>query len=248
MNENDERHIDRVLAEYFQADDDWQPDLQRGIAILRDRHMAANVRSRRWTILVTATAAACILIAVFPVSRAFARQVVSACVRETVAVRAVLLGRASSLSASATYVKSGDRRMAPDFVLSDASGQSVRLADFRGKVVLLSFWATWCAPCDQEIPWFVEFQRMHNQRGFTVLGVSMDEGGWGSVKPYIETKKVNYPVMIGNSEVAGLFGGQYFPMPLTLIIDRSGQIAAIHAGLCRKDEYESDINTVLNER
>ena len=76
----------------------------------------------------------------------------------------------------------------------------------------------------------------------------MDEGGWASVKPYIERKKVNYPVLLGNDEVAGLFGGKYFPMPLTLIIDRRGRIAAIHAGLCQKDEYERDIQTVLNER
>ena len=171
----------------------------------------------------------------------------SACVQETAAVREFLLGRTSGRASSSTYVKADDRRMAPDFTLTDASGQRVKLSDFRGRVILLNFWATWCAPCNQEIPWFVEFQQLNRQRGFAVLGVSMDEGGWTVVKPYIEEKRVNYPVMIGNDEVAGLFGGLR-TKPLTLIIDRSGRIAAVHAGSCRKDEYESDINAVLNER
>jgi peroxiredoxin len=127
--------------------------------------------------------------------------------------------------------------MAPDFTLIDASGQSIKLSESRGKVVLLNFWATWCAPCEQEIPWFVEFQRANEGRGFTVLGVSMDEGGWASVKPYIGR----------NDGVAGLFGGLQ-TIPLTVIIDRYGRIAAIHAGLCRKDEYENDIRAVLNEK
>jgi hypothetical protein len=75
----------------------------------------------------------------------------------------------------------------------------------------------------------------------------MDEGGWESVKPYISRKGVNYPVMIGNDGVASLFGGLQ-RIPLTLVIDRYGRIAAIHAGLCRKDEYESDIEAALNEK
>jgi peroxiredoxin len=183
----------------------------------------------------------------FPVTRALAQRCVSACVLETAAVRELLLGRTSSATLNNTYVKPGDRRMAPDFTLNDATGQRVKLFEYRGKVVLLNFWATWCGPCKQEIPWFVEFQQTQEQRGFAVLGVSIDEDGWDSVKPYIEEKHINYPVMIGNDEVARLFGG-LDSIPLTLIIDRSGRIAAIHAGLCRKDEYESDIKAVLNER
>jgi peroxiredoxin len=80
-----------------------------------------------------------------------------------------------------------------------------------------------------------------------VLGVSMDEGGWNTVKPYAEAKQINYPMAMGNDHVAGLFGGLH-TIPLTLIIDRDGRVAAVHAGLCRKDEFERDINAVLNER
>jgi len=251
MDENDEREVDRVIAgrfSSFRAGGDWQPDLRRGLAILTERRKARK-RQTRLGVLAGAALAASLPILAFPMTtRAFAGRVASACVQETAAVRAFLLGRPSGSSAGNTYVKPGDRGIAPDFTLVDASGRRVTLSDYRGKVVLLNFWATWCSPCDREIPWFVQFQESNARRGFTVLGVSMDEGGWASVGPYIERKGVNYPVMIGNDEVAGLFGGKHFPMPLTLIIDRSGRIAAIHAGSCRKDEYESDINTVINER
>jgi len=250
MNQNDEGEVDRMIAERFstfRADGDWQPNLQRGLAILRERRAATNGRRRRWAFVAAGTVAACLPIMAVPLTRAFAERCVSACVQETAAVRELLLGRISGPVPSNSYVRLGDRRIAPDFTLSDVSGRSVKLSDFRGKVVLLNFWATWCAPCNQEIPWFVGFQQSNRQSDFAVVGVSMDEGGWTAVKPYIKEKGVNYPVMIGNDEVAGLFGGLH-TIPLTLVIDRSGRIAAIHAGLCRKDEYESDINAVLNER
>ena len=250
MDTNDESEIDRMIAERFstlRADGDWHPNLQRGLALLQQKRAATNGRRRRWALVAAGAVAACLPIMAFPVTRALAERCVSACVLETAAVRQLLMGKTSSATPNNTYVKPANRRMAPDFTLNDAAGQPLKLSEFRGKVVLLNFWATWCAPCKQEIPWFVEFQRSNEQRGFAVLGVSMDEGGWHSVQPYIEEKRVNYPVMIGNDEVAGLFGG-LDSIPLTLIIDRSGRIAAIHAGLCRKDEYESDIDAVLNEK
>jgi peroxiredoxin len=250
MDKNDESDVDRMIAERFstvRADGDWQPNLQRGLAILRERRATTNGRTRRWTLVAAGVVAACLPIMAFPITRAFAERCVSACVQETVAVRELLLGRPSGPAPSNTYVKPGERPIAPDFTLTDVSGQNVKLSDFRGRVVLLNFWATWCAPCNQEIPWFIKFQQSNRQRGFAVLGVAMDEGGWTAVKPYINEKRVNYPVMIGNDEVAGLFGGLH-TIPLTLVIDRSGRIAAIHAGLCRRDEYESDINFALNER
>ena len=250
MDENDERDTRLAIPEIFsrvRADEDWQPDLQRGLAILRQRRVAAKRRGRAWAFAAIAAMTASIPMLAFPVTRSFAERWVSACVQETVAVREFLLGRSASLP-STTYVKPGDRRMAPEFNLTDSAGHRVRLSDARGEVVLLNFWATWCAPCEQEIPWFVEFQQANAERGFAVLGVAMDKSGWAVIKPYAASKKVNYPIVLGNDEVALLFGGKYFPMPLTLIIDRSGRIASIHAGLCRKDEYASDIETVLNER
>ena len=89
---------------------------------------------------------------------------------------------------------SGQRKAAPDFELKDANGKVVHLSDYKGKVVLLDFWATWCGPCGIEIPWFIEFQRKYKDRGFTVLGVSMDDStkthsAWEDVKPYVAEKE-----------------------------------------------------------
>ena len=250
MEKNDERDIDRLIAENFAAlrpDDGWQPNLHRGLARFREGQLLKRRRGQRWAWIVAAAVATCVPLIAFPVTRAFAERCVSACVTESGALRQFLLGNASSPGPSGTSINPADRKMAPDFTLNDASGRPVRLSDLRGKVVLLNFWATWCAPCKREIPWFVEFQESWRDRGFAVLGVSMDADGWSSVNPYIEDQKVNYQVMIGSDQVAKLYGGLN-SLPATLVIDRSGRIAAIHLGLCRKDEYENDINAVLNER
>jgi peroxiredoxin len=242
---------DRIIAERFgslSADASWQPDFSAGLARLNERRAARKGRTRRRAVLASGIAAACLPVMAFPVTRAFAAHCVSACVTGTSAVREFLLGAVPGPPASKTYVNPEDRRMAPDFVLNDAAGQPVRLSDSRGKVVLLNFWATWCAPCEQEIPWFIGFQRSKQALGFSVLGVSMDDDGWAAVKPYLDAHNVNYTVTIGNEKVAALFSGPHLLLPLTLIIDRSGRIAAIHAGLCSRAEYEADIDAVLNER
>ena len=78
------------------------------------------------------------------------------------------------------------QKNAPNFTLKDSDGKTVSLSDYKGKVVLLNFWATWCGPCKVEIPWFVEFEQKYKDRGFAVLGVSMDEEGWDVVKPWLQ--------------------------------------------------------------
>jgi peroxiredoxin len=138
-----------------------------------------------------------------------------------------------------------DRKPAPAFSLKDANGAAVRLADYKGKVVLLDFWATWCGPCKIEIPWFIEFEQTLKDRGFAVLGVSMDEDGWAAVKPYIEQRKLNYRVLMGNDEVGQLYGG-LDALPTTFLIDREGRIARVHVGLeVGKDEFKNEINSLL---
>ena len=137
-----------------------------------------------------------------------------------------------------------DRKTAPEFSLKDANGVPVKLSDFKGKVVVLNFWATWCGPCKVEIPWFIEFEQKHKDQGLVVLGVSMDDDGWASVKPYIENAKVNYRVVIGTDRVGEMYGGVE-SLPTTFMVDREGKIASTHIGLIGKREYQDEINQLL---
>lgn len=137
------------------------------------------------------------------------------------------------------------RRPAPPFTLKDANGKSVSLFDYKGKVVLLNFWATWCGPCKIEIPWFMEFEKKYKDRGFAVIGVAMDEEGWEVVRPYIQEKKINYRIVMGNDSVAASYGG-VDSLPTTFLIDRQGRIAATHVGLVSKSDYENDILQLLS--
>jgi peroxiredoxin len=149
------------------------------------------------------------------------------------------------LSVSAASVKAEkERRAAPDFALKDAEGKLVHLSDYRGKVVLLDFWATWCGPCKIEIPWFMDFQRQNQEKGLVVLGVSMDDEGWEIVKPYLASMKVNYRVLIGNDQTAQLYGG-VDALPTTFLIDREGKIAAVHVGLVDRKDFENGIDQLL---
>ena len=141
-----------------------------------------------------------------------------------------------------------DRKKAPDFVLKDGNGTAAKLSDYKGKVVLLDFWATWCGPCKIEIPWFMEFEQTYKDRGFAVVGVSMDEDGWDVVKPYIQARKINYRILLGNDSVGQLYGG-VDSLPTTFLIDRSGRIAKVHVGLeTGKDGFQNEIISLLAGR
>jgi cytochrome c biogenesis protein CcmG/thiol:disulfide interchange protein DsbE len=141
-----------------------------------------------------------------------------------------------------------NRKPAADFTLRDANGSSVKLSDYRGKVVLLNFWATWCGPCTLEIPWFVEFEREYKTQGLAVIGVSMDEDGWTAIKPYMEAHKMNYRVLLGDDSVSQLYGGVE-SLPTTFIIDRAGRVAfPPHIGLAGKNEYLKEIQSLLGEQ
>ncbi len=136
------------------------------------------------------------------------------------------------------------RKVAPEFALKDVNGQPVKLSDYRGKIVLLNFWATWCGPCKMEIPWFIEFEQKFKDKGFAVLGVSMDEEGWEVVKPYLEKQKVNYRVVVGDDSIAQAYGG-VDSLPTTFLLDREGKIASLHIGLVSKSNYQNEIEDLL---
>jgi cytochrome c biogenesis protein CcmG/thiol:disulfide interchange protein DsbE len=138
-----------------------------------------------------------------------------------------------------------DRKSAPAFNLKDASGKMVKLADYKGQVVLLNFWATWCGPCKIEIPWFKEFETTYKNKGFSVLGVAMDDEGWEIVKPYIESQKINYRTLMGTEEVGALYGGVE-SLPTSFVIDREGRIAAVHIGLVSKSVYVNDLKDLFD--
>jgi thiol-disulfide isomerase/thioredoxin len=155
----------------------------------------------------------------------------------------VLLGLVWPATVPAAITAANLRKAAPGFTLGDAKGAAVRLSDYKGRVVLLDFWATWCGGCKVEIPWYMEFETKYKNSGLAVISVSMDDDGWKSVKPFLEKTKLNYPVVIGNQDLAKRFGLE--SMPMTLLIDQNGKIAASHVGLVDKDKFESEIRVLL---
>jgi len=168
-----------------------------------------------------------------------------------VSATALLLGAlfigcsTSTRSVSAASVKPDkDRKEAPDFALKDGDGKVVKLSDYRGKVVLLDFWATWCGPCKIEIPWFMDMQRKDKDKGFEVLGVAMDDEGWEAVKPFAAKMGMNYRLVIGNDQTAEMYGG-VDALPTTFLIDRAGKIAAVHIGLTSRKDIEDGIEQLL---
>jgi len=134
------------------------------------------------------------------------------------------------------------RDAAPGFTLHNSKGAVVTLAQYKGKVVLLDFCATWCTGCKVEIPWYMEFDKKYKRKGLAVVGVSMDDN-WKPVKPFLKEKGIKYPVLLGNQDLAKLYN--LTAMPLTLLIDRDGKVAVSHAGIVEKDEFEHQIQMLL---
>ena len=131
------------------------------------------------------------------------------------------------------------------FTLKDINGKDVVLSAYKGKVILLDFWATWCAPCKIEIPGFIELYNKYRSRGFVVLGVSMDDSTSG-VKPFVQKLKMNYPVLIGTGrdDVEQAFGP--LPgLPTSFIIARDGKICGQHTGFAPKEQFEREIKALL---
>jgi len=163
----------------------------------------------------------------------------------TVVLSMVLLSSSSGLTA--TIPPAEARKKTPAFFLSDANGSPVRLSDYKGKVVVIDFWATWCTGCKVEIPWFMEFQEKYKSQGLATIGAAMDDEGWEKVRPYINEHPFNYPIVAGNAAaLAKTFN--ITGLPLTILIDRKGKIVDAHAGVVDKDAWEQELRAVLEER
>lgn len=135
---------------------------------------------------------------------------------------------------------------APAWKLKDVNGKTVQLADFKGKVVILDFWATWCGPCKIEIPSFVALQKQYHDQGLQVIGLSVDQGGPSVVKQFIPKLGINYPVVMANQEVQADYGNIQ-AIPTTFIINRQGVIVAKHVGVTQKAEFEKEIKPLLKQ-
>jgi len=131
------------------------------------------------------------------------------------------------------------------FTLKDQTGKTVRLSDYKGKVILLDFWATWCEPCKLEIPWFVEFQKKYGPSGFQAIGVSVDDTA-AQLTPYVAMMKMNYPVLQGkdHDDIQNAYG-PLVGIPVTVVISRDAKICVKHLGISTKDSFEKEIKSLL---
>jgi thiol-disulfide isomerase/thioredoxin len=121
-----------------------------------------------------------------------------------------------------------------------------RLSGVRGKVVLVDFWATWCAGCKVEIPWFIEFDKTYRAKGLAAVGVSMDDEGWKTIEPYLKKNPISYPIVAGNFDTAAPYN--ITALPVTVLIDRKGRVAAQHVGVVNRKSFEAELKQLLAER
>jgi peroxiredoxin len=155
----------------------------------------------------------------------------------------------------AVLIPPAARKAAPAFRLKNEAGKELQVKDFKGKVVLLDFWATECGGCVLEIPSFIELQQAYKDKEFTAVGVSMDipyedlkspEEAWSKVKPFVAAHKLNYPILMGDESISREYNLQAYPM--TCLLDKSGKIAATYVGVVSKADVETNIKALLAEK
>ncbi len=196
---------------------DWQPDTTRGLQLFRDRRERRRMHGTRLVWATICGVIAAIAVMTFPATRILAAHYATACMS--------LLGRISGEAPGLNYTEVNQRKAAPELAVRIGAGPAAKLSDFRGKVVLLTFWKPGCTACDTENAWFREFQQTWREGTFVFL---------------------NHRLAADDDDVLGLFSDRQ-TIPATLLIDKSGRIAATHAGLCTKREYQTAIESLLNE-
>jgi thiol-disulfide isomerase/thioredoxin len=151
----------------------------------------------------------------------------------------------SSPAADAAACDAKGKQANLNFTLKDMTNSNVKLATFKGKVIVLDFWATWCGPCKLEIPGFVDLQQKYGGRGLQFIGISVDDK-LDQLKPYVAEYKINYPILqgLGHDEVQDAFG-PLLGIPTTIVIGRDGKICRKHEGMAGKDAFEREIKALL---
>lgn len=148
------------------------------------------------------------------------------------------------LVAASPMIAAGQTGRVPTLALKDLRGRTVRLSDYRGKVVLLNFWATWCPPCRAEIPDLIKMQDRYRSKGLQVIGITYRPERIGEIGEFVKRLGVNYPVVLGTEEAEALFD-QGETLPLTIIIDRRGDVRGRIEGILLPEEFEQKIKPLL---
>jgi len=136
-------------------------------------------------------------------------------------------------------------QLAPDFALKDIDGKTVHLSDYRGKAVVLNFWATWCPPCKTEMPWLVDLQNKYRGQGLEIVGVALDEASKDEIAKFARDMRLNYSVVIGDDNTADAYGNVQM-LPTTFYIDRDGKITSRVIGLTGRGEIEDNMKEALS--
>ena len=152
------------------------------------------------------------------------------------------------------YLSPLQGKPAPDFTLEDVNGKKLSLANYKGKALLINFWATWCAPCKIETPWLVELRNQYAAQGFEILGISMDDidrgdpeklsGEKKEIARFVQLQHMPYPVLIEGDSISKPYGG-LDDLPTSFFVDRNGTVVAVQPGMTTKDELERNIKKTL---
>jgi cytochrome c biogenesis protein CcmG, thiol:disulfide interchange protein DsbE len=145
---------------------------------------------------------------------------------------------------SAGNAQSVQNVKAPNFLLKTFDGKTIELSKLKGKAVVVNFWATWCPPCRAEIPDFIKVYDEYKSRGLEIVGIALDEDGWQKVNPFVKKNKINYPIVLGTTEVVQLYGG-IEGIPTTFFVDKKGNIAGQQVGMLDKSALEKKIKVIL---
>jgi thiol-disulfide isomerase/thioredoxin len=162
----------------------------------------------------------------------------------TVAGILVARFRSSHRTSAASSSSSFHGQMAPDFGLESLESKTVHLSDFRGKAVLLNFWATWCQPCKIEMPWFEQLQRQYGPQGLQVIGVAMDDADKEDIAKFAKNLGVEHPILLGKENVGEAYGGVQF-LPATFYVGRDGRVVDKVFGLKGRGEIEANVKKAL---